>query len=106
MKVDAIQQDETGNGWMIHYNNRFYHVDQVWLDEMYRHQVKPYGNSPTFNNLAHAFANGADFDEIADRFLAFMGNRTTPQKESRSRGRSRAPEFSQFIKERHAQNRR
>ena len=84
------------DGWFIEHNHRYYHVNQKWLDEMYRHQVKPYGNNPEFNQLQHAFNEDADADEISERFKAFMGKRGS-YKKPRERG-GPPSEFQEFIK--------
>lgn len=91
------------DGWFIERDGRYYHVNESWLNEMFRHQVKPYGNNPAFNRLLVAFRNGADADEVAERFVDFYDNRTA-NRPAKSKGED--SEFQQFIKERRAANRR
>jgi len=69
-----IESDNNG-GWLVERNNRYIHLNEEWLAEMFRHQVKPYGNNPAYNRLVHAFRNSSDPDEIAARLEAFYGNR-------------------------------
>ena len=92
------------DGWYIEYQSRYYHLNERWLEEMYRHQVKPYGNSPTFNLLKHAFHNGADADTIAARFDDYINNKKANRSE---RGRDRQPEtpFHEFIRRERGRNR-
>lgn len=83
------------DGWFIHYQNRYYHVNQKWLDDQYRHQVKPYGNNPAFNLLEHAFNNGADADEISQRFTDYQRVRKQAQP---ARGKPEDTPFREFIR--------
>lgn len=71
---------EAPDGWFIEYSNRYYHVNEQWLAEMYRHQVKPYGNNPAYNRLLAAFKQGADADTIGPLFKDFIENRQKPAK--------------------------
>ena len=90
------------DGWVIEYRNRYYHVNQKWLDEQYRHQVKPYGNNPAFNLLEHGFQNGADADEIGRLFTDYQRHR----KQARGRANTSAPDtpFQEFIRGRRNEN--
>ena len=81
------------DGWFIERDHRYYHLNQAWLDDMFRHQVKPYGNNPAYNRLVHAFQSGADADEIAVRFTDFYDNRSRP-----GRGQAQVSEFQQFVR--------
>ena len=92
---------EAPDGWFIERNNRYYHLNQKWLDEMHRHQVKPYGNNSQFNRLAYVFANSTDADEVFKAFEDFYDNRKSYQ--GRGKGRGQQSEFQQFIKSRREQ---
>ncbi len=72
-----IESDGNG-GWLVERNNRYIHLTEEWLAEMDRHQVKPYGNNPSFNLLVRAFRTSTDPDEIGERLEAFYGNRQKP----------------------------
>lgn len=92
---------EAPDGWFIERNGRYYHLNETWLEEMHRHQVKPYGNNPAFNRLRYIFANSTDPDEVARAFVDFYDNRQRPGKR-----KGQQSEFQQFIKEQRASNRR
>ena len=83
------------DGWAIKHNNRFYHVNETWLAEMYRHQVQPYGNNPAYNRLYAAFQTSDDADEILAKFKDFIENRQKPGR----RGVGRSSEFQEFIRQ-------
>ena len=92
---------EAPDGWFIERNGRYYHLNQKWLDEMHRHQVKPYGNNPDYNRLAYIFANSSDPDEVLQAFEDFYDNRKARQGR---KNRSAEPsEFQQFIQSRREQ---
>ena len=94
MTVEAISRDVDG-GWMIRFNNRFYHVNETWCDEMWRHQFKR-GNSPGFNRLRFLVTKGStDSQAVADAFTDALA-----QKPSSGTGRSTVTsEFNQWMKE-------
>jgi len=71
------------DGWLVERNNRYIHLTEQWLEEMFRHQVKPYGNNPAYNQLVHAFRTSTDPDVIAERLEAFYGNRQKPARGGR-----------------------
>lgn len=82
------------DGWFINRDGRYYHVNQQWLDEMYRHQVKPYtDNSPQFNRLQYAFTTGTTPGEFGELFVDFIDNRTRPSAEPAD-----PTPFQQFIR--------
>jgi len=90
-----IESDGNG-GWLVERNNRYIHLTEEWLAEMYRHQVKPYGNNPAYNRLVHAFRTSSDPNVIAERLEAFYGNRQKPARG----GRSNASPIQEFAKRR------
>ena len=63
--------EQTSDGWLIEYRSRFYHLNRQWLNDMYRHQVKPYGNNPQFNLLRFAFSK-LDKNAIEETFENFI----------------------------------
>lgn len=94
---------EASDGWFIERNGRYYHLNQKWLDEMYRHQVKPYGNNPDYNRLVYIFANSSDPEEVLGAFEDFYTNRKARQGD---KGKPSQPsEFQQFIKARRERGR-
>ena len=75
-----IIESDLDGGWLVERDGRYIHLTEQWLNEMYRHQVKPYGNNPAYNRLVHTFRTSTDPDEIAERLEAFYGNRQKPAK--------------------------
>lgn len=67
--------EPASDGWFIDRNGRYYHVNQAWLDDMFRHQVKPYGNNPAFNQLNYAFSQGVSAVEFGRLFEDFIDHR-------------------------------
>lgn len=95
--------ERAADGWLVERANRYYHVNESWLEDMYRHQVKPYGNNPGYNRLLVAFRRGENADTILSAFRDFMDQRGAAkvrQKRSKAGGPEAVDPFQQFIKER------
>ncbi len=98
MSVSAISPDSDG-GWMIRYDNRFYHVNKEWCEEMWRHQFKR-GNSPGFNRLRYLIDQGSDnADDVAAAFVEALGQKPPPPARDQKADPS---EFGEWMKEQRA----
>ena len=97
MNVSAISPDSDG-GWMIRFDNRFYHVNKEWCDEMWRHQFKR-GHSPGFNRLRYLIESGSsDEDAVAGSFVEALDQKPAPPK----RQTGNRSEFGEWMKEQRA----
>ena len=93
-----ITRDSDG-GWMIHFNNRFYHVNESWCDDMWRHQFKR-GNSPGFNRLSFLVrTRSTDAAVVESAFVEAMGQKPPPAKRNTVEATN---EFRTWMKEQRA----
>ena len=72
----------TDVGWVVYLNARFYHITPEWLDDMFRHQVKPRkaivdgrdvlaDGEREFNKLRYAVTHDGTAEEVFNLFAAF-----------------------------------
>ena len=93
-----ITRDADG-GWMIHFNNRYYHVTESWCDDMWRHQFK-HGNSPGFNRLTFLVKSRSTNTAAVDAaFVEAMGQKPPPLKRNTTEPTN---EFRAWMKEQRA----
>jgi len=77
----------TADGYNIKHNNRFYHLTEQWLDEIWHHQVKHRranvdgrviqgDQEKAYNRLRYAFFHDASANEILELFVEFRDGLT------------------------------
>lgn len=72
--IRHIEPDGSG-GWFITWEGGGHiWLNEAWLDEMWRHQIKPRKvNVPAFNRLRWVFGHG-DVDQVAEAFTEAYGD--------------------------------
>ena len=89
--------EQAPDGYNIHHNNRFYHLTEQWLEDMWRHQVKPRRATvdgrtipadaeKEWNLLYYAFKSGDTPERILDLFQQFTDTRTKNRQDRKNLG--------------------
>jgi hypothetical protein len=89
--------EPTEQGWLVAYNNRFYHITEAWCEEMFRHQIKPRkakedgrdvlaDGEKAFNKLRYAVTHDGSGEDVYRLLVEFREALTGNLKARRAHG--------------------